>query len=161
MPWTDISVFSLLFIKIEAAVFASKMAGHSELYTLIFINIVSLAPLFLKFGFLAALVTVLKPLVRKLKKIGRLPVFMKVKDFFRISNNHNESIRKKILRFLEKKHFVFYLILSAIPFAPWFTDICIVAAKLTKYSTWKGYAYILVGRIINVTLTVIIIYRLF
>ena len=163
MPWADISIYSLLFLKTEAAVVASKMAGYSELYTLIAINIVSLVPLFLKFGFLAALVPALKPLGRKLKKIGRLPVFMKIKDFLRINNNHNhsESMRKKILRFLRKRHFVFYLILSAIPFAPWFTDICIVSAKLTKYSTWRGYAYIVVGHVINVTLTVIIIYRFF
>jgi len=163
MPWVDISIYSLLFLKTEAAVIASRMAGHSELYTLIAINIVSLVPLFLKFGFLAALVKLLKPLVRKLKKIGRLPIFMKVKDLFRINNqNHNNvSMRKKILKFLEKRHFVFYLILSAIPFTPCFTDICIVSAKLTKYSTWRGYCYILVGHVINVTLTVLIIYRFF
>lgn len=163
MPWADISIFSLLFIKIEAAVIASRVAGHSELYTLVTINIFSLIPLFIKFTVLAALVPVFKPLVRKLKKIGRLPIFVKVKNFFRINNqNHNNvSMRKKILKLLEKKHFVFYLILSAIPFVPWFTDICIVSAKLTKYSTWRGYCYILVGHVINVTLTVLIIYRFF
>jgi len=163
MPWVDISIYSLLFLKTEAAVIASKMAGHTELYTLVTLNIFSLIPLFIKFGVLAALVPSLKQLFKKLKKIEEMPVFIKLKDFFRINNQNrdNVSIRKKILKFLEKRHFVFYLILSAIPFAPWFTDICLVSAKLTKYSTWQGYCYILVGHVINVTLTVLIIYRFF
>ena len=158
MPWTDISICSLYLLKLEAGIIASKVAGNSELETLIVASLVSLIPMLMMFGLLAILIPALKPL---LNVIERFPAINKVINFFQANNNDEHPVQKRVGNFLKKKHFIFYFILCAIPFIPYLSEACIISAKVTKASTRKGYIYILAGHFVKVLLAVEIIYRFF